>query len=85
MNLTDCDFHELDNFDTIDDKVLADLMVEHDNNYYKTDQTNTNSTMIPQQNQINTQVINQNVPPQFHVPQMYFPQSNVTINYNFGK
>ena len=30
----------------------------------------------------NTQVINQNIP---RLPAMYFPHSNVTINYNFNK
>ena len=45
---------------------------------------NTVSTMANQQ--FNTQVINQNAPMRVpRMPVMYFPNSNVTINYNFNK
>ena len=38
-----------------------------------------------QSSQYHTQVNTFNNPPNTRLPQMYFPHSNVTINYNFGK
>ena len=98
FNLPNFQLEELDQYDTIDDKVLMEIMEEHDKENTTTD-TNTNNYDVQTANaliskpqvapmsQINKQVINQQVPPQhpFHMPSMYFPNSNVTINYNFSK
>ena len=94
MNLPEFELKELDNFQTIDDTLLAQILDKHEKeNNTKTLNSNSNNNLMeagvmvhpPMQknSQINTQVINQNMPPNF--PTMYFPNSNVTINYNFGK
>ena len=41
--------------------------------------------VMTQNQQINTQVNTFNQMPLPRIPAMYFPHSNVTINYNFGK
>ena len=74
-------------FDTIDDTVLADLIndmpLPPDNVDEPTDKSAV--AVVTSTNTSNTQVINynnamQNFP---KLPGMYFPHSNVTINYNF--
>ena len=100
LNLPNFDLQPIDDFDTIDEELLANLVYDtnsDDQNQQKTTQnvasvltkttqTIASSTTTPS-HQINTQVINQNIPmlnfP--HLPPMYFPNSNVTINYNIGK
>ena len=90
------DLQPIDDFDTIDDEALAKLVynLPTDNNNAKTQPTGAMSQFgqqqdlnLPVQPQINTQVITQNVQNQYlpRIPPMYFPHSNVTINYNFGK
>ena len=82
-------------YDTIDDSVLANLLTDFAEDAQNTN-SNNNNALSPEPNsnvpvtqhkqQFNTQVINQNVP--FGIPRMpvmYFPNSNVTINYNFTK
>ena len=79
-------------YDTIDDAVLADLINEMplppDNSDQMTHQTNTDNTSVAVVTTTSTshsQVINYNNPMQNFpkLPNMYFPHSNVTINYNF--
>ena len=86
-------------YDTIDDKELAKILDELPLEKENTNNNNSdrdkevalpvqksNAPANPNQNQYNTQVINQNIPFNMpHVPAMYFPNSNVTINYNFNK
>ena len=94
-NLPNFELAEIDNFDTIDDNLLLQLMDQHDkqntndnsnnnNNNYQPENALVGQPNVPQIPQINTQVINQNVPPQYCIPAMYFPNSNVTINCNFN-
>ena len=82
---------------TIDDTLLQELLTNIPQNFDNTNNSNNNSAIatpksnvqvpVTQNNhQFNTQVINQNIPFGFpRVPAMYFPNSNVTINYNFSK
>ena len=82
---------------TIDNTLLQELLTDMPQNFDNTNKSNNNSTIVtPKSNvqvpvtqnnqQFNTQVINQNIPFGFPcVPAMYFPNSNVTINYNFSK
>ena len=104
-NLPNFNLDPIDNFDTIDDNLLAELV--HGNSLTTTDQQDQNKitkkptiqenavvseVTVPMQSvkqtpaQYNTQVINDNMP--MHnfpcIPSMYFPHSNVTINYNFN-
>ena len=97
QNLPNFDLQEIDDFETINDTLLAQILDEQDkeNPNNNTDNSNNNNNQIQpsvpkqvpmqQNSQFNTQVINQNIPPNFRLPAMYFPHSNVTINYNFGK
>ena len=78
----------LEEFDTIDDELLANLV-------YEEPQEDTNMTSVPSSNAINTvvtstvtntqsKVLNFNRMPNLpQMPAMYFPHSAVTINYNF--
>ena len=70
-----------------ENKENSDIHTEHNPNVNANTVVPKNPTPMPistkTQNQINTSVINQNIPPQFCLPAMYFPNSNVTINYNF--
>ena len=83
-------------YDTIDDNLLSNLLTDFtdDENSNSNNNNNSNQAMVPHpQNttsnpnqQFNTQVINQNMPFAYpNMPTMYFPNSNVTINYNFNK
>ena len=106
LNMPDFKLEELNDYDTIDDNLLANLVydlptenqnVNNNNSTMTQDQGQTANAItpfgnnhqlnIPAQPQINTQFINRNVqnPAVPRLPQMYFPHSNVTINYNFGK
>ena len=102
-NLPNMNIEEIDDFDTIDDSVLADLMLDFPtenqneaitsrNSKVQDTQNNTSvvPTTTPNQNQkhhfqeINTQFNTFNQQRMMpSLPQMYFPNSNVTINYNF--
>ena len=82
-----------DDFDTIDDSILANLVYDSDlTNENKQNSNNQVAVPQPQNPQnpptFNTQVntFNQNLAfEQFQrLPQMYFPHSSVTINYNFN-
>ena len=95
-NLPTFDIQPMDDFDTIDDNLLGDLIYEtstQDAQPKATGDKNLPTTVslqeVPQninqnvqQNQVQNKFTfkNQNFP----VPPMYFPHSNVTINYNFG-
>ena len=102
QNLPTFQIEPIDDFNTIDDHVLADLMLDFPLEPVQTPQAeqenrnpNINAptndelavTKDPRQPQklqeINTQfnTFNQNRIPA--MPQMYFPNSHVTINYNF--
>ena len=102
QNLPTFDLELMENFDTMDDSELVNLIYEteqQDQNENKTDNNdkqivtvldpkvpNRQNIAIPlqakNQNQINTQNVTNKYP---ILPQMYFPNSSVTINYNFGK
>ena len=90
----------IDDFDTIDDDLLANLLYDTENK--ANEKTNNNkvvlvnvtvesnqtakSPFIPLQNNLQqfNNVTNQNQTSPF-LPQMYFPNSTVTINYHFHK
>ena len=86
------DIEPIDDFDTIDNKVLRDLLL--DPNAMMTDDSNQNfnnnndSIAVSQANNPN-QTINRQIntvnQPINRFPHMYFPNSNVTINYNIIK
>ena len=92
-NLPNFNLEPMDNFDTIDDTVLQDLLSD---NFMDTNpiteniqpQAVTPAVKNPPKT-INTQVNTFHIPSQMQnfprVPAMYFPNSNVTINYNFSK
>ena len=100
-NLPNFDLQELEDYDTIDDAVLADLILDfptESNAAPSALQKNTGSTSMMinatapatmvhsnQNHQINTQFNTINQIPFGRIPPMYFPNSNVTISYNFGK
>ena len=95
-NLPTFDLEVIDDFETIDDTLLVDILNETIDKHNNENSNNNNNQLLtsappPIVPQINTQVINNNnnavtkTPPSYRVPQMYFPHSNVTINYNFGK
>ena len=97
LNWPNFDLQPIDDFSTIDDDELANLV--YDMTSLETEQkenqtmNNTAVTAYKAQNevqlqgpnipQINTQVNTINTTP--HMSYLYFPNSNVTINYNFGK
>ena len=72
LNLSDMDLLELD---TTDDQLLVDILTQTEKNLNTTNDTSGTITNV-QQN------FNRQIPV---IPKMYFPHSNVTINYNFGK
>ena len=96
LDLPNMQLQEINNFDTIDDDLLANML-------YKTEKENCDQNKQIQgpttdivdsgtKNQINFNTVNnnpislqQNVPNMPKLPPMYFPHSNVTINYNFQK
>ena len=94
VDLADGTLQEIDDFNTIDDEALAQLMSDHDNantnnnNSFKSDTTNVTVAVTNSKTQVNN--INQNAP-QTNIqctpkmPYMFFLNSNVTINYNVGK
>ena len=99
-NLPKFDLQKIYNFDTIDDTILASIITEETDNENSNKKTNQQVAMTPQGTpqmgiktsknppiqQQNQQINNQfNMPPQFCFPGMFFPNSNVTINYNSGK
>ena len=97
LNWPNFDLQPIDDFSTIDDEELANLV--YDTTSLETEQkenqttNNTAVTAYKAQNefqlqglnilQINTQVNTINTTP--CMPYLYFPNSNITINYNFGK
>ena len=106
-NLPTFSIESLDEFDTIDDEILANLLYDipkdsnsntGDKNDDQTHKTKTDA-LVPTSNNVpqmahsenpkayNTQVNTFNNMPNMpnKVPAMYFPHSNVTINYNFRK
>ena len=96
INLQTLSFNQIDDFNTIDDDMLNDLLTDMPFDTENMD-PNIQAVVIQNQpnaipttqmqtqstvnNQINT-VNNQHYP---HIPQMVFNNSSVTINYNFGK
>ena len=110
LNLPSFDIVPVDDYDTIDDKILSELVYQAEKDYQdsktlnqnnnnncdktenETAQVAANSLALPVQPQVpefiqqsntqNTKITNNKFP---ILPQMYFPNSNVTINYNFGK
>ena len=94
QNLPNFNLDPID-YNTIDNTVLANLLTDFPENCQNTNNNNnialipqnTNQVPVTQSNQqFNTQVINQHVPFGYpRLPAMYFPYSNVTINYNFTK
>ena len=90
QNLPNFDLEPIEDFDTIDDSILATLIYNtsdqnKNNNNSNQKQLEVNPTVPPLPNPgiLQTQV--NNVSNKFPMtPQMYFPHSNVTINYNFG-
>ena len=93
FNLPNFELQPIYDFETIDDDLLVQLVNEVEDPTRKTYQNQTdNKTVVPvttgQTVTNNTQVINQtmpNMPIMPRLPAMYFPHSNVTINYNFNK
>ena len=91
-NLPSFDLLPLDDMATIDDKVLSDLLNnEFDTAINEASPQDPVSALNPSNavvsKTINTQVNTVNIP-QNNMPKllvMYFPNSSVTINYNFGK
>ena len=103
-NLPSFNIDPIEDFSTIDDTILANILYETDqnvnNNNGNDTQTDTTqvatipqtmpvpvSTSTPTKLTLNPQftansVTNNTFPT---LPQMYFPNSSVTINYNFGK
>ena len=91
-NLPSFELMPLGALDTIDDAVLADLLNDDfefgdSTTGTKTDQNDPKQQQIVANPTINTQVntINVPMPNMPNIPMMYFPNSSVTINYNFGK
>ena len=98
QNLPNFNLEPLDEFETIDDNILAELMVnfgKDEENVNKNENVNPN-TMVPvtttptiavqkdpPRQQINTQFNTFHQNQMLRVPTMYFPNSHVTINYNF--
>ena len=95
------DLEPIDDFDTIDDTTLANLIYDIPQTTENVDQQidkkiNTMPLQVVPQNLQTAQQLpqppTQNIQSHFSVnnqkypilPQMYFPNSNVTINYNFG-
>ena len=96
-NLPTFNLEPLDDFDTIDDSVLQELMLDFP------EEENRDPNMPVSTVQVSNTTQNQQVPPvvtpqmqginaQFNtvnntrfprLPMMYFPNSSVTINYNF--
>ena len=88
--------YPIDDFNTIDDTILANLV--YDNNLVTNNTTSSDAVVIPQNQNIkvpqpqppqtinNAQVNTINTTPQDlpHLPQMYFPNSSVTINCNYN-
>ena len=108
-NLATFDLDPINDFETLDDNLLANLIYDNPTLTKGSDKENATANInspdaivpkMPQNMvplaptttsanpQINTQVINHNVPTKNvnfpRLPPMYFPNSNVTINYNFG-
>ena len=87
-NLPNFQLQPMEDFETIDDNILRDLLNDDFN-----DVTANNAVTVPPQNTqiatptINNQVNTINMPSQNlpKLPIMYFPHSNVTINYNIQK
>ena len=101
LNLPNFDLEQINDFSTIDNEELAKLMYEVPNDQTdKNEKENTMTLATKPQtvtgyNPINQQQIQVN-PPQINtqvntinntpsMPYLYFPNSNVTINYNLGK
>ena len=92
----DMKLEAIDDWDTIDDKMLSKIIQETSenvqNNDVQQDDPKTSATVPvenakqPAQNQIqaNFNTIN-NTSKRQVLPHMYFPNSNVTINYHFHK
>ena len=84
------DIQPLSSFDTIDDDLLLQIVRETEQTEQLNQlQTTDKAHVVPAGQNVtnNTQVINQTIPnfPRLPMPAMYFPNSNVTINYNFNK
>ena len=84
------DIQPVSDYNTIDDDLLLQIVKETEEADQMTHAqlpTNNNAIATTRQNVTtnNTQVINQTMPNMPKLPAMYFPNSNVTINYNFNK
>ena len=94
-DLPNFELNALEDLDTIDDKILQEIMIEFEANSNKQNSENKNPNVVAplvptcntqvNQQQIDTQINTINQMPLQRMPAMYFPNSNVTINYNFGK
>ena len=74
--LSDCDLLELD---STGDQMLVDFLTQTENEITTTQNVNSTS---------NVTTVQQNTFKQSSIPVipwMYFPNSHITINYNFGK
>ena len=102
-NLPNFNLEAIKDFETIDDNILADLMLEvpMENENQEENQDPNKTTPTPQQgnpilielkNQLQMQNYIQEINTQFNnfqirmpqMAQMFFPNSNVTINYNYN-
>ena len=91
-NLQNIELKEIDEFETIVDTLLGQILDEHDKENSKdvTNSNNNNNQMeasaisYPPMQQ-NSQINNKNLPANFRFPgrSMFFSHSNVTINYNW--
>ena len=87
------DFDLLELTNTGDDEMLAKYLDQNDmllkehfqNNPVSTQSTITNKTAITSTETSNVTNVQHFGPPMPILPKMYFPNSYVTINYNFGK
>ena len=91
-NLPNFDLQQIDDFNTIDDSVLAEIILDAETltaNSDVTDKDTTGKTLVaPTQNVQNIQAQFNSITnnsPYPRMPALYFPNPNVTINCNFGK
>ena len=100
QNLPAFDIFPMDDFNTIDNTILAYLIYETDANNDNPKNNEIMTPVTPAKNPLQVIPQNINIPPIQNqqvqntvnvknqripiLPQMYFPQLNITINYNFG-
>ena len=87
-NLPNFDLQPINDLETIDDDLLLQILKQTEDKEERKTQTDQETALAIATGQNvtnNTQVINQTMPNLPRLPPMYFPNSNVTINYNFSK